>query len=103
MTTTRYILRSLAHHRFAYLGVLAGAVLGATVLLGALFAGDSVAQSLRRIGELRTGRATHILTGGDRFFRAALADDLAAAATLRAAPALYARGSATHAARASRV
>ena len=43
MTAARYIFRSVAHYRFAYLGVLAGAVLGATVLLGAMFAGDSVA------------------------------------------------------------
>ena len=42
MTVTRYILQSLRHYRFSYLGVLAGAVLGATVLLGAFFAGDSV-------------------------------------------------------------
>lgn len=97
MTARHYILRSLAHHRFAYLGVFLGAVLGATVLLGALFAGDSVKASLRRIAELRIGRATHILTSGDRFFREALADDLAKSANIHAAPVLYARGAATHA------
>jgi len=87
----------VAHYRAAYLGVLAGAVLGATVLLGALFAGDSVAASLRRIGEQRIGRTTHVVASGDRFFRQALADDLAAATGTRAAPALIARGTATHA------
>jgi ABC-type lipoprotein release transport system permease subunit len=96
MTPTRYILLSLRHHRFAYLGVLAGAVLGATVLLGALFAGDSVEASLRRIGENRTGRATHVVAAGDRFFRQALAGDLASAAGVRAAPLVYARGTAAH-------
>ena len=94
MTTLRYILRSLLHYRVAYLGVLAGTVLGATVLLGALFAGDSVEASLRRIGEQRIGRATHVLTAGDRFFRQALAHDLEAAAGVRAAPLVYARGTA---------
>ncbi len=98
MTAFRYILRSVLHYRFAYLGVLAGAALGATVLLGALFAGDSVAASLRRIGEQRIGRATHVLASGDRFFRQALADDIATAAGVRAAPALIARGTATNAA-----
>ncbi len=98
MTALRYILRSVAHHRFAYLGVLAGAVLGATVLLGALFAGDSVAASLRRIGAQRIGRASHVLASGDRFFRQALADDLATASGVRAAPVLLARGTATNAA-----
>ncbi len=97
MTATSYILRSLRHYRVAYLGVLAGAVLGSMVLLGALFAGDSVKASLRNIAEKRTGRATHVLTSGDRFFRQALADDLASAAKVRAAPVTFARGSAVHA------
>jgi ABC-type lipoprotein release transport system permease subunit len=78
--------------------VLAGSVLGATVLLGALFAGDSVARSLRRIGEQRIGRATHAITAGDRFFREALAAELARATDARFAPVLVARGTATHAA-----
>ncbi|MBI5768351.1 MAG: ABC transporter permease [Verrucomicrobia bacterium] len=98
MTAARYLRRSLLHYRFAYLGVLAGSVLGATVLLGALFAGDSVARSLRRIGEQRIGRATHAVTAGDRFFREALATDLARATGSRVAPVLVARGTATHAA-----
>lgn len=94
MRPTHYILRSLRHYRFAYLGVLAGAILGATVLLGALFAGDSVAASLRRIGELRIGRTTHVVAAGDRFFRQALAADYASATKSRVAPLLYARGTA---------
>ena len=98
MRASRYILRSLLHHRFAYLGVLAGAALGAMVLLGALFAGDSVEASLRQIGEKRTGRATHALAAGDRFFRQALADDLARAAGVRVAPLVHARGTAVHSA-----
>lgn len=97
MTASHYILRSVLHYRWAYLGVLAGAVLGATVLLGALFAGDSVKASLRRIAENRIGRATHALTAGDRFFREALAAELAAAARIRTAPLLLARGTAGHA------
>ncbi|MBL9190324.1 MAG: FtsX-like permease family protein [Opitutaceae bacterium] len=95
MTAFRYILRSVAHHRFAYLGVFAGAVLGATVLLGALFAGDSVAASLRRIAAQRIGQATHVVAAGDRFFREALAAEFATAAGVRAAPVLLARGTAT--------
>lgn len=96
MTPARFIGASLLHYRFSYAGVLAGAVLGATVLLGALFAGDSVEESLRRIARLRTGRATHIAMAGDRFFREALAGDLSAGGT-RAAPVLYARGTASSA------
>jgi putative ABC transport system permease protein len=96
MKAAHYIVRSFLHYRFAYLGVLAGAVVGATVLLGALFAGDSVEKSLRRIGEMRVGRATHLLTAGDRFFREALADDLARVAQVRVAPLVYARGTVAH-------
>lgn len=95
MDAARYILRSLLHYRFAYLGVLAGAILGATVLLGALFAGDSVEASLRQIGERRIGRTTHLLAAGDRFFRQELAGEFAAAAGVRTAPVVYARGTAT--------
>ncbi|MBL9202888.1 MAG: ABC transporter permease, partial [Opitutaceae bacterium] len=95
MTAFRYILNSVAHHRFAYLGVLAGAVLGATVLLGAMFAGDSVAASLKRIGQLRIGQASHVVAAGDRFFREALADELATQAGVKATPVLLARGTAT--------
>ncbi len=96
MTALRYVLRSVAHYHFAYLGVFLGATLGATVLLGALFAGDSVAASLRTIAAQRLGRTTHVLASGDRFFRQALADDLAAATGVRAAPVLLARGTVTH-------
>ena len=96
MNARRYISRSLLHYRFSYIGVFVGAVLGATVLLGALFAGDSVKTSLRRIGENRIGQATHVVTAGDRFFREALAGEVSTAAGVRAAPLIYARGTATH-------
>lgn len=96
MTPIQFILRSLAHYRFAYFGVLAGSILGATVLLGALFAGDSVAASLKQIGEKRVGRTTHLLAAGDRFFRAELGAELAPAAGVRTASAILARGTVTH-------
>ncbi|MEY2879072.1 MAG: hypothetical protein RLZZ15_1452, partial [Verrucomicrobiota bacterium] len=95
MTAFHFVLRSVSHHRWSYLGVLAGAVLGATALLGGLFAGDSVAASLRRIAAQRIGQTTHVVAAGDRFFREALADELAKAAGVRAAPVLLARGTAT--------
>ena len=76
MTSSAFILRGLRHYRSAYLGVLLGSALGAMVLLGALFAGDSVKSTLRQIAEQRTGRATLVLAGGENFFRARLANDL---------------------------
>lgn len=76
MTSSAFILRGLRHYRSAYLGVLLGSALGAMVLLGALFAGDSVKSTLRQIAEQRTGRTTLVLAGGENFFRAGLANDL---------------------------
>jgi len=76
MTVRSFILRGLRHYRGAYLGVLLGSALGAMVLLGALFAGDSVKFTLRQIGIERTGLTTQVLAGGENFFRAKLADDL---------------------------
>jgi putative ABC transport system permease protein len=90
MTSRSFILRGLRHYLGAYLGVLLGSALGAMVLLGALFAGDSVKSTLREIAEQRTGRATLVLAGGENFFRAALADDLARDG--QAAPVLQLRG-----------
>lgn len=92
MGTITYILQSLWHYRYAYLGVFLGSVLGAMVLLGALFAGNSVDESLRQIGEKRIGKTTHLITGGDRFFREALAEDLSRHSGLVAAPVLFAKG-----------
>jgi putative ABC transport system permease protein len=76
MTSSSFILRGLRHYRSAYLGVLLGSALGAMVLLGAMFAGDSVKTTLLQIAEQRTGRTTLILAGGENFFRASLANDL---------------------------
>ena len=67
-----FIWKGIRHYRSAYLGVLAGAAVGAMVLLGALMAGDSVQESLTKSAELRTGKVGTIFAGGERFFK----DDL---------------------------
>jgi hypothetical protein len=74
MKSVRFIWKGVAYYRSAYFGVLAGAAVAAMVLLGALMAGDSVQNSLRRSAELRTGKIARIFSGGERFFE----DDLAA-------------------------
>jgi ABC-type lipoprotein release transport system permease subunit len=73
MKSTGFIWKGIRHYRSAYWGVLAGAAVGAMVLLGALMAGDSVQKSLTKSGELRTGKVSKIFSGGERFF----CDDLA--------------------------
>ena len=76
MTAFTFITRGLRHYRSAYLGVLLGSALGAMVLLGALFSGDSVKSTLRQIAEQRTGATTLVLAGGENFFRASLSNSI---------------------------
>ena len=91
-----FMLRGLWFFRRSYLGVLAGAALGAMILLGALMAGDSVKQTLRQVAAARLGKVDCVLVGGDRFFRSALADDLTAKAAVDvAAPVLLVKATAT--------
>lgn len=73
MKSTGFIWKGIRHYRSAYWGVLAGAAVGAMVLLGALMAGDSVQESLTKSAELRTGKVAKVFSGGERFFK----DDLA--------------------------
>ena len=65
MTGCKFVWKGLRHYRRSYLGVFLGSVLGATVLLGGLFAGDSVKATLRRLAEDRIGRVDYVFTGGD--------------------------------------
>ncbi len=64
------------------------------VLLGALMAGDSVKETLRQVAAARMGKVDSVLSGGDRFFRAALADELAAD-QVDAAPVMFAKARAS--------
>ncbi len=64
--------RSLRYYFRAHLGVLAGAALAATVLIGALAVGDSVRESLKERAEQRLGRTVLALDTGDRYFAPSL-------------------------------
>ena len=74
MTALSFILRGVRHHRTGYLGVLLGSALGTMVLLGALFAGDSVKATLKQIAQERIGDTQHALVGGENLFLAELED-----------------------------
>ena len=76
MNSLQFILRGLKHHRTGYLGVLLGSALGTMVLLGALFAGDSVKSTLRQIAEERIGKTRNVLVGGENLFLAELASEV---------------------------
>ena len=77
MTSLRYILASLWHHRRVQLAVAAGVVVATAVITGALVVGDSVRGSLRELTLERLGRIEVMLVAAQPF-RAALAEEVAA-------------------------
>ena len=77
MSPWRFITRSLTHHLRINVSVALGVAAATAVLVGALLVGDSVRESLRRLTLERLGEIDEVLVT-DRFFRAELADELAA-------------------------
>ncbi|MFO8012911.1 MAG: FtsX-like permease family protein, partial [Phycisphaerae bacterium] len=77
MNLARLVARSLRFHWRSHVGVVLGSAVAATVLVGALVVGDSVRGSLARMARARLGGTHLAVVGGNRFFRDALADDLA--------------------------
>lgn len=75
MRTLWLVKRSLIHYATRHFAVLAGVVVGTAVLTGALLVGDSVRGSLRQLALDRLGSIEYTLVA-NRFFRAALANDL---------------------------
>ena len=94
MTTGTLIRRSLLFYWRTHLGVLAGVMLSSAILTGALVVGDSVRFTLGQLALARLGHVTQALTSPEHFFRAKLADDLAAAIKSPVAPVMLMRGSA---------
>jgi ABC-type lipoprotein release transport system permease subunit len=77
MSVTRLIFATLWFHWRTNLAVACGVASGAAVLTGALLVGDSMRGSLRHLTLDRLGRIDEALVG-DHFFRAVLADQVAA-------------------------
>jgi ABC-type antimicrobial peptide transport system permease subunit len=89
------VFRSLVFYARAHAGVVLGAALASAILAGALVVGDSVRASLRRFAGDRLGRVAFAMAGNERFFRAALADELAARLNLPVVAALQMPATAT--------
>lgn len=86
MKPARFDLKSLAmaglrFHWRMHATVALGVAAGTAVLVGALLVGDSVRGSLRELALDRLGPVRHALVA-DRFFRAALADEVSQAGEL---------------------
>jgi putative ABC transport system permease protein len=77
MSPIRLILSSLWFHWRTNVAAACGVAVGTAVLTGALLVGDSMRGSLRHLILDRLGRIDEALTAG-HFFRAALADEVAA-------------------------
>jgi ABC-type antimicrobial peptide transport system permease subunit len=82
MSAWQFILSSLRHHRRIHVAVGLGVAVATAVLAGALLVGDSVRGSLRGLTLERLGRIHEVLVPGP-LFRAALADELAAAPAVK--------------------
>ena len=97
MKALTLILRGARFYWRTHLGVVLGAALATMVLTGALLTGDAVQATLRRQALARVGNFDSAFWGGDRFFRAGLAEDIITA------PVIALRGSVTRVDGASRI
>jgi ABC-type lipoprotein release transport system permease subunit len=104
MNRLTLVKRSLRFYWRTHLGVLLGAAVSTTVLVGALAIGDSVRYSLRRFALARLGGVHLAMESGDRFFRAptgegerGLADEIGEGLGAPAAAVLHLAGSAASA------
>ena len=89
MNALTLILRGARFYWRTHLGVVLGAALATMVLTGSLLTGDAVKATLRRQALARVGNFDSAFWGGDRFFRAALAEEI------NSAPVIALRGSVT--------
>jgi len=92
MSLWRLVKSSLCFYWRTNTGVFLAAVVATAILVGALLVGDSVRYSLKRLVTVRLGKVELALAGQNRFFRAELADDLAAELKAEVAPVLQLRG-----------
>lgn len=92
MNLLRLVKRSLGFYWRTNLAVCLAAMVSTAVLTGALVVGDSVRYSLKMMVTARLGRAQLALDARNRFFRAKLANELAAELNTTVAPLLQLRG-----------
>ncbi|HWW03330.1 MAG TPA: ABC transporter permease [Candidatus Acidoferrum sp.] len=94
MTIGTLVCRSLRFYWRTHLGVLAGTCVTCAILTGSLVVGNSERYTLEQMAQARLGRTEVALMTQDRFFRAALAEDLQKDLKCTVAPVLTLRGSA---------
>jgi hypothetical protein len=92
MSLLQFAKRSLVFYWRTNLGVLSAAMVSTAVLAGALVVGDCVRHSLKMMVTARLGTTQLAVAAQSRFFRAKLADELAAELNTTMAPVLQLRG-----------
>ena len=92
MTRLKLIYSNFRFHFKANILVAAGVAITTAVLTGGLIIGDSVTFSLEQSAFFRLGSTTHVVSTVDRYFRADLAQDVAAKGGYLVAPALILEG-----------
>ncbi|MGQ7869552.1 FtsX-like permease family protein [Sunxiuqinia sp. sy24] len=91
MNGFRYALKSLLHYWKLNLTIVLGVALSVAILLGAFIIGDSVSYSLQQITLQRLGQTDWVITGGERLFRAEMAQDISSE-EIESTPLLFANG-----------
>ena len=92
MTLLGLVKRSLGFYWRTNLAVCLAAMVSTAVLTGALVVGDSVRRSLKMMVTARLGTTELAIAAQNRFFRARLANELAAELNTTVAPVLQLRG-----------
>ncbi len=91
MNGIRYAIKSLVHFWKLNLTIVLGVALSTAILLGAFIIGDSVSYSLKQITLQRLGNTDWVITGGERLFRAELANEISSG-PMETTPLLFANG-----------
>lgn len=92
MKPLSYILNAFKYYRKQQLAIIAGTLVSATVITGALLVGDSVSFSLKRLLDLRLGKIDFALTTADRFVTDSLVFSLDQSTDINAAGVLNLQG-----------
>jgi len=96
MTSWTMVKRSLRFYWRTNLGVLLGVAISTAILVGALLVGDSVQYTLKTLALSRLGKVQLAMAPQNRYFRAALADDMKSALGTTVAPVLQMRSIASN-------
>ena len=96
MNSLRLIIRNIRYYFRSWILVAAGAMLGTTVLTGALITGDSVKYSLEKKVQSRLGKTRFALASPDKFFRSDLGRELSDSLKCNVVPLLLTDGMAVN-------